>query len=63
MPRLAEPREPSSGEAPRLDRFAVAAALREIGVLLALDGANRFRARAYERGAQAVESLTGTSPP
>ena len=41
------------------DRFAVAAALREIGRLLALEGTNRFRARAYERGARALESLQG----
>jgi DNA polymerase (family 10) len=40
------------------DRLAVAAALREMGALLALDGGSRFRAKAYERGARALESLT-----
>jgi DNA polymerase (family 10) len=40
------------------DRQAVAAALREIGRLLHAEGNNRFRARAYERAARAVESLT-----
>ena len=39
------------------DRFAVARALREIGLLLDIKGDNRFRARAYERGARAVEEL------
>ena len=39
------------------DKFAVARALREIGLLLDIKGDNRFRARAYERGARAVEEL------
>lgn len=39
------------------DRFAIAEALREIGLLLSLKGENRFRARAYERGAEAIEQL------
>jgi DNA polymerase (family 10) len=40
-----------------VDRHAVAAALREIAKLSAAEGDNRFRARAYERAARAVESL------
>lgn len=40
-----------------IDKFAVARALREIGLLLELQGENRFRARAYEGGARAVEQL------
>jgi DNA polymerase (family 10) len=35
----------------------VADALREIGTLLALEGASPFKTRAFERGARAVESL------
>ncbi len=40
-----------------LDRFGVAAALREIATLLEAEGANPFKVRAYERGAQALERL------
>ena len=36
---------------------AVPRALREMALLLEVDGANRYRARAYERGARAVEAL------
>jgi DNA polymerase (family X) len=43
---------------PTMDRRAVAAALREIAVLVAATPDNRFRAKAYERAANAVESLT-----
>ena len=39
------------------DKFEVARALREIALLLEVDGANTFRVRAYERGARAVEVL------
>ncbi len=39
------------------DRFAVAHALREIGQLLALEGKDTYRARAYGRAAQAIEAL------
>ena len=39
------------------DRLAVAAALREIGLLLEVKGGNPYRARAYKRGASAVEAL------
>jgi DNA polymerase (family 10) len=42
-----------------MDRFAVAAVLREIGALLELQGGNPFKARAYERGARALEAFTG----
>jgi DNA polymerase (family 10) len=40
-----------------LDRFGVAAALREIATLLEAEGANPFKVRAYLRGAQALERL------
>jgi DNA polymerase (family 10) len=42
----------------RLDRLAIARLLREIGLLLEVQGGNRFKARAYERGARALEALT-----
>ncbi|HEX6739569.1 MAG TPA: helix-hairpin-helix domain-containing protein, partial [Vicinamibacteria bacterium] len=42
-----------------MDRFAIARALREIGTLIELQGRQPFRARAYERGARALESLQG----
>jgi DNA polymerase (family 10) len=41
------------------DRFAVAAQLRRIAELLDLEGSNRYRARAYARGAEAIEGLSG----
>jgi DNA polymerase (family 10) len=40
-----------------LDKLEVARALREIGLYLNLKGDNKFRARAYETGARAVEEL------
>ncbi len=40
-----------------LDKFAIANALREIGVLLELKGENPYKARAYENGAAAVEGI------
>jgi len=40
------------------NRPAIAAALREIAARLRLAGNNRFRARAYEDGANAVEALS-----
>jgi len=40
-----------------IDKQAVARALREIGLLLELKGENKFRARAYETGARAVDEL------
>ena len=40
-----------------LDKFGIARVLREIGTLLDLEEGNRFRARAYQRGADAVEAL------
>jgi DNA polymerase (family X) len=40
-----------------MDRLAIARALREIGLLLELRGENPFKARAYERGARALEAL------
>ncbi len=41
-----------------LDKFAIAAALREFGDLLALKGENQFKIRAYETGARALEGLS-----
>jgi len=43
--------------APAADRLGVAAALREIALLLEVKGGNPYRARAYQRGAAAVEAL------
>lgn len=40
-----------------LDKFAIASALREIGILLELKGENPYKARAYENGAAAVEAI------
>ena len=40
-----------------MDRLAIARALREIGLLLKLQGGNPFKARAYERGSRALEGL------
>jgi len=39
-----------------IDRLGVADALREIGALLALEGASPFKTRAFDRGARAVEA-------
>lgn len=49
---------PSSASTARktLDRASVAAALHEIAALLRLQGANKFKARAFERGARALEA-------
>src|SRR5262245_15578305 len=58
MTRSSDSKDSKPAATPGLDRLAVAAALRDIGRLLALDGTNPFRARAYERGARAVERLT-----
>src|SRR5512145_95776 len=41
------------------DKFQIAALLREIGRLLELKGENPFKARAYERGARALENSDG----
>ena len=40
-----------------MDRLGIAHALREMGLLLELQGENPFKARAYERGARALEAL------
>ncbi len=40
-----------------MDRLGIARALREIGLRLELQGENPFKARAYERGARALEAL------
>jgi DNA polymerase (family 10) len=41
-----------------MDKFAIAAALQEIGTLLELKGGEYFKARAYKNGARAVAELT-----
>jgi DNA polymerase (family 10) len=46
-----------------MDRLEVARALREIGVLLELQRGNPFKARAYERGARALEALRADLAP
>src|SRR5712691_1807307 len=44
---------------PKLDKFAIAAALQEIAALLELKGGkDRFKARAYQRGARVVAGMT-----
>jgi DNA polymerase (family 10) len=43
---------------PLKDKFAIAAALQEIGALLELKGGQYFKARAYKAGARAVAELT-----
>ena len=45
-------------EKPQLDRFGVAAALQEIAQLLELKGGqNRFKAKAYNAGARAIQAV------
>ena len=41
------------------DKIAVAGALRELGLLLEVQGENPFKVRAYENGARALEELPG----
>ena len=43
---------------PLQDKFAIAAALQEIGALLELKGGQYFKARAYKAGARAISELT-----
>src|SRR6185436_18993162 len=43
---------------PVTDKFAVAAALQEIGMLLELKGGEYFKARAYKLGARSVAELS-----
>ena len=43
---------------PIKDKFAIAAALQEMGMLLELKGGQYFKARAYKTGARAVAELT-----
>ncbi|MGH7332940.1 MAG: PHP domain-containing protein [Candidatus Rokuibacteriota bacterium] len=45
-----------------LDKVGVAGALREIGLLLEAEGGQPYRARAYARGARAVEALSDPLP-
>ncbi len=42
-----------------VDKVAVARALRELGMLLEVQGENPFKVRAYENGARALEELPG----
>src|SRR6185369_16432806 len=42
----------------RTSRVQIVAALREIGARLRVEGGNRFRARAYEAGAAALEEIS-----
>src|SRR5881396_4071274 len=44
--------------AQRPDKYAIAAALQEIGMLLELKGGEYFKARAYKLGARSVAELT-----
>jgi DNA polymerase (family X) len=44
--------------APRMDKYAIAAALQEIGTLLELKGGQYFKARAYKLGARSVAELS-----
>src|SRR5581483_8150357 len=46
------------GQSETTSRLAIVAALREIAARLRSAGDNRFRAHAYEQGADAVESLS-----
>ncbi|HEU4870594.1 MAG TPA: PHP domain-containing protein [Pyrinomonadaceae bacterium] len=47
-----------SNEKPQLDRFGVAAALQEIAQLMELKGGqNRFKAKAYNAGARAIQAV------
>src|SRR5216117_3279953 len=43
---------------PLKDKFAIAAALQEIGTLLELKGGQYFKARAYKTGARSVAELS-----
>jgi DNA polymerase (family 10) len=47
---------------PAGDRFGVAAALREIAALLAIEGVSPFKVRAFERGARTIEGFSGDLP-
>jgi predicted flap endonuclease-1-like 5' DNA nuclease len=42
-----------------MDRFEIAAALQEIGLLLRLSGKDQYRSQAYSRAAQAVSGVDG----
>src|ERR1700704_2551801 len=43
---------------PIKDKFAIAAALQEIGTLLELKGGEHFKARAYKLGARSIAEVT-----
>src|SRR5437763_1750589 len=42
-----------------MDRFVIASMLREVALLQSLKGENRFKVRAYERAAEALERFAG----
>ena len=49
-----------SKQQPKLDKFAIAAALQEIAALMELKGGqNKFKARAYNAGARAIAGVSG----
>lgn len=45
-----------------MDKFEIAAALQEIGLLLKVEGKDQFRSQAYSRAAQAVAGVDGDFP-
>lgn len=55
MPDAARPRV-RNGDAGMPDKFEIANYLRETGLLLSAKGENQFKARAYLRGAKAIEA-------
>jgi DNA polymerase (family X) len=58
--RSTKGKKQESSKAPRgMDRFEIAAALQEIGLLLRLSGKDQYRSQAYSRGAQAVSGVDG----
>ncbi len=51
-----------SDELRKMNRFAVAAALKEIGLLLRLNGEDQFKSRAYAKAAQTVAEIGSEFP-
>src|SRR6266404_1021547 len=54
-----EKTQDSSSSPHPMDRFEIAAALQEIGLLLRLSGKDQYRSQAYTRAAQAVSAVDG----
>lgn len=54
-----EKKQASSSAPGGLDRFEIAAALQEIGLLLRISGKDQYRSQAYTRAAQAVSAVDG----